>query len=178
MNKEVFPVENGEIKVVYGDITKIKADAIVNAANKYLSHGGGVALAIARAAAGNPDIYTRISQEECLKQIGRNYINHGEIVITPAMNLEKVGIKYVIHTVGPICRGKWDDDKADKLYKAYIGAMKKAEEMELKSIAFPLISAGIYGCPKEKSLEIFKKAAKDFLKNAKYVKEVIMVLRG
>ncbi|UZN23470.1 [protein ADP-ribosylglutamate] hydrolase [bacterium 3DAC] len=178
MKEEIIPTGNGQIKITYGDITKIKADAIVNAANKYLSHGGGVALAIARAAAGDPELYTRISQEECLKQIGRNYINHGEVVVTPAMNLEKFGIKYVIHTVGPICRGTWDDDKADKLYKAYIGAMKKADELGLKSIAFPLISAGIYGCPKEKSLETFKKAAEDFLKNSKHVKEVIMVLRG
>jgi len=179
MEDNIIYLDNEKcIKIIYGDITNISVDAIVNAANKHLQHGGGVAYAIAKAAAGNANVYSKISKEECIKQLGKDFIEHGEVVVTPAMNLEKVGIKYVIHTVGPICNGKWDEDKADKLYKAYIGAMQKADELKLRSIAFPLISAGIYGCPREKSLEIFKKAARDFLKTANHVKEVIMVLRG
>ncbi len=177
--EEKIEVSNDKkIIITYGDITKFTADAIVNAANKYLSHGGGVALAIARAAAGNPEKYTKLSQEECIKQMGKPYIDHGEVVVTPALNLERYGIKYVIHTVGPICGGKWDSDKEEKLKRAYLGALEKAEEMGLSSVAFPLISAGIYRCPPEKSLEIFKQAAGEFLKTSKHVKEVIMVLRG
>ncbi len=178
--REEIVVVSGDKKIIitYGDITKFPADAIVNAANKYLSHGGGVALAIARSAAGDPEKYTRLSQEECIKQVGKPYIDHGEVVVTPAMNLERYGIKYVIHTVGPICGGKWDTDKEDKLKKAYLGAMKKADELKLSSVAFPLISAGIYRCPREKSLEIFKQTAREFLKTSKHVKNVIMVLRG
>ncbi len=177
--EETITVSDGKkIIITYGDITKFTADAIVNAANKQLSHGGGVALAIARAAAGNPEKYTKLSQKECIKQVGKPYIDHGEVVITPSMNLERYGIKYVIHTVGPICGGKWDNDKEEKLKKAYLGAMRKAEEMGLSSVAFPLISAGIYRCPPEKSLEIFKQTAKEFLKTSRHVKDIIMVLRG
>lgn len=179
MKDDIICLDNDKcIKIIYGDIINTSADVIVNAANKHLQHGGGVAYAIAKAAAGNANKYSEISKKECIKQLGKDFIDHGEVVVTPAMNLEKVGIKYVIHTVGPICNGKWDEDKTDKLYKAYTGAMQKADEMKLHSIAFPLISAGIYGCPREKSLEIFKKAARDFLETAKHVKEVIMVLRG
>ncbi len=178
MKEKTIMAGNGIVKVIYGDITKISADAIVNAANKHLSHGGGVALAIAKAAASDSNKYTKISQEACIKQLGKPYMEHGEVVVTPAMNLETVGIKYVIHTVGPICSGRWDTDKEEKLKLAYLGALKKAEELKLKSIAFPLISAGIYGCPKEKSLDIFLQVAQKFLETrAHNLREIIMVLR-
>ncbi len=164
------------VKLVQGDITKYPAEAIVNAANKYLEHGGGVALAIAKACVGDGAKYTEISKRAMKEQIGRGYIEHGEVVVTSAFNLEKIGIKYVIHTVGPICNGRWNDELREKLFKALIAPLKKAEELKLKSIAFPAVSAGIYGCPLERVVETFLDAVREFAKSAENVKEVALVL--
>lgn len=164
------------LKVAQGDITRFPAEAIVNAANKYLEHGGGVAYAIAKAAAGDVREYIRISKEAMKEQIGRDWIEHGEVVVTPAMKMEQYGIKYVIHTVGPYCGGKWDEDKKEKLKKAILGALRKAEELGVKSIAFPAISAGIYGCPFEEVVKTFAETVKEFSEEAKSVREVYLVL--
>ncbi|MFA4668774.1 [protein ADP-ribosylglutamate] hydrolase [Pyrococcus kukulkanii] len=164
------------MKVVKGDITKFRAEAIVNAANKYLEHGGGVAYAIAKAAAGDVYEYIRISKEEMKKQIGRDYIEHGEVVVTPPLRLAENGVKYVIHTVGPYCGGKWDEDKKNKLKLAILGALKKADELGVKTIAFPAISAGIYGCPLEEVVKTFKEVVDEFIKRSKSIKEVFLVL--
>jgi len=163
-------------KVVKGDITKFPVEAIVNAANKYLEHGGGVAYAIAKAAAGDVREYIKISKEAMREQIGREYIEHGEVVVTPAMKMEQHGIKYVIHTVGPYCGGKWDENKKEKLRKAILGALRKAEEIGVKSIAFPAISAGIYGCPFEEVVKTFVETVKEFSREARNVEEVYLVL--
>ncbi|MDK2913279.1 MAG: hypothetical protein PWQ79_194 [Thermococcaceae archaeon] len=165
-----------EFEVVKGDITRFPAEAIVNAANRYLEHGGGVAYAIAKAAAGDPGEYIRISKEAMREQLGKDHIEHGEVVVTPAMRLEKHGIRYVIHTVGPYCGGIWDEDKKEKLRKAILGALKKAEELGVKTIAFPAVSAGIYGCPLEKVVETFKEVVKEFGKEARSVEKVFLVL--
>jgi len=174
----VLEREIGDVsfKLAKGDITKCNAEAIVNAANKRLEHGGGVAYAIAKACAGNADEYTRISKKAMREQIGRDYINHGEVVVTPAMKLEDTGIKYVIHTVGPICSGKWNDDLERKLYLAFSGVFEKAEELGIKSIAFPAVSAGIYGCSLENVVETFLRVLDDFSKKVKNLKEVMLVI--
>lgn len=164
------------IEIVRGDITKFPAEAIVNAANRYLQHGGGVAYAIAKAAAGNVAEYIRISREAMREQLGKDSIEHGEVVVTPALRLEEYGIKYVIHTVGPYCGGIWDDDKKEKLKKAILGALKKADELGVKSVAFPAISAGIYGCPLEEVVRTFSEAVEEFSKEAESVKSVYLVL--
>jgi len=172
-------IEFGDLtlKLVHGDITRYPAEAIVNAANKYLEHGGGVALAIARAATdGKPEEYTRLSKEEMRRQIGRGYIEHGEVVITPALALERYGIKFVIHTVGPICGGSWNEELKEKLRKALMAPIRKAEEMKLRSIAFPAISAGIYGCPIEEVVKTFIEVIEEFSKNARELKEIALVL--
>lgn len=169
-------VGNLNVKLLQGDITRCDADAIVNAANKHLEHGGGVAYVIAKACAGDASEYTRISKEAMKEQIGRDYIDHGEVVVTPAMKLEESGIKYVIHTVGPICSGRWDESLKEKLYKAFIAPMKKANEMGLNSIAFPAVSAGIYGCPLEEVVKTFIDAVKDFSEENKSLKEVMLVI--
>ena len=163
-------------KLVRGDITKYPAEAIVNAANKYLEHGGGVALAIAKACVGSGEEFTRISKEEMKRQIGRSYIEHGEVVVTPAFNLEEVGVKFVIHTVGPICGGEWNEEFKKKLVKALRAPLDKAEELKLKSIAFPAVSAGIYGCPLEEVVKTLFEVVRDFAKSAESVKEVSLVL--
>ncbi len=163
-------------EVAKGDITKFQAEAIVNAANKYLEHGGGVAYAIAKAAAGNVREYIRISKEAMKEQLGKSSIEHGEVVVTPALNMERFGIKYVIHTVGPYCGGKWDEKKKEKLKKAILGALRKAEELNISSIAFPAISAGIYGCPFEEVVRTFRDTVEEFSKEAKSVERVYLVL--
>ncbi|MBO8175263.1 MAG: [protein ADP-ribosylglutamate] hydrolase [Thermococcus sp.] len=163
-------------KIAQGDITRFRAEAIVNAANKYLEHGGGVAYAIAKAAAGNVREYIRISKEAMREQIGRDWIEHGEVVVTPALRLEQHGIKYVIHTVGPYCGGRWDEDKKEKLKKAILGALRKVDELKVRSIAFPAISAGIYGCPFEEVVRTFLETVEEFSREAENVREVYLVL--
>ncbi len=127
------------IELIKGDITKIHADAIVNAANSSLLGGGGVDGAIHRA--GGSQIL-----EECIAIRNRQgKCNTGEAVVTSAGNLPA---KYVIHTVGPV----WNNDaeKSSKLLSdCYINSLKLAESLGVKTIAFPNISTGIYKFPKE-----------------------------
>ncbi|ASJ11392.1 [protein ADP-ribosylglutamate] hydrolase [Thermococcus thioreducens] len=163
-------------EIVRGDITRFPAEAIVNAANRYLEHGGGVAYAIAKAAAGNAREYIRISKEAMREQLGKGSIEHGEVVVTPAMRLEKYGIRYVIHTVGPYCGGRWDENKKEKLRKAILGALRKADELGIRSVAFPAISAGIYGCPLEGVVRTFKEVVEGFSTEAMSVERVYLVL--
>ncbi len=139
------------VKVVKGDITKEKTDAIVNAANKYLSHGGGVAGAIVRA--GGYAI-----QEESDKIVREHGpLETGEAVITTAGSLPS---KFVIHTVGPIY-GEGDEDA--KLRKAVLSVLKLATEKNLHSISIPAISCGIYGFPKKRGTKIIYETVKEFL---------------
>ena len=171
-----FRFGNLSFKIAQGDITRFPAEAIVNAANKYLEYGGGVVYAIAKAASGNVREYIRISKEAMREQLGKNSLEHGEVVVTPALRLEHYGIKYVIHTVGPYCGGRWDEDKREKLRKAILGALRKADELKVRSIAFPAISAGIYGCPLKEVVRTFLETVEDFSKETKNVREVYLVL--
>lgn len=138
------------LKIVRNDICEMKVDAIVNAANSALKMGGGVCGAIF-AAAGAEKL-----QAEC-DSIGR--CNVGEAVITAGHDLPA---KYIIHTVGPIWRGG-SFHEAELLYSCYINSLQLALEHKLKSIAFPLISSGIYGYPKDQALRIAIAAIGEFL---------------
>ncbi|OCA78983.1 O-acetyl-ADP-ribose deacetylase [Chryseobacterium contaminans] len=128
-----------KIEVIKGDITKIHAEVIVNAANSSLLGGGGVDGAIHRA--GGPRIL-----EEC--RVIRNRqgkCGTGEAVVTTAGNLPA---QYVIHTVGPVWNG--DEEKSSKLLSdCYRNSLQLAENLGIKTIAFPNISTGIYKFPKE-----------------------------
>lgn len=136
--------------VVYGDITKENTDAIVNAANTNLSHGGGVALAISLAA--GPELQKESDEVAPIKT--------GSAVITNGYNLKA---KYVIHTAGPIYSQHSKKEAEQLLRASYKNSLELAKEHNCKSIAFPLISAGIYGYPKIEAQKIAEEEIKDFL---------------
>ncbi|HGY54658.1 MAG TPA: macro domain-containing protein [Caldithrix abyssi] len=156
MPQKTLKTGNGVIHILQGDITEMKVDAIVNAANAQLILGGGVAGAIRRK--GGPTI-----QEECHK-IGGTYV--GGAVITGAGNLPA---RYVIHAVGPRM-GEGNED--EKLTNATRNSLKLAEEHGLHSIAFPAISTGIFGYPIDRCAKVMLNTAKEFLEQAQSVKEV------
>jgi O-acetyl-ADP-ribose deacetylase len=141
-----------KIELIKGDITKIKADAIVNAANSSLLGGGGVDGAIHRA--GGKQIL-----DECIEIRNRQgKCKTGEAVVTTAGNLPA---KYVIHTVGPVWNG--EEEKGSKLLaNCYKNSLKLAESLEVKTIAFPNISTGIYRFPKELAGKIAVDEVKKF----------------
>jgi len=137
------------LRLISGDITERTVDAIVNAANSALQHGGGVAGAIVRKGGG-------IIQEESDK-IG--YVPVGGAAITTGGKLKA---RYVIHTVGPMM-GEGDEDH--KLKRAINSVLALASEKKLRSISVPAISAGIFGFPKDRCARILVKETAAFLKN-------------
>jgi O-acetyl-ADP-ribose deacetylase (regulator of RNase III) len=157
-----FDYKGKTIRVVQGDITQIKVDAIVNAANSGLRGGGGVDGAIHRA--GGPTI-----MEECRKIGG---CPTGFAVITVAGNLSA---KHVIHAVGPVWYGG-KSGEADLLRKAYESSLNLADGHDLKSIALPSISTGVYGFPIEEAAPIAIKAVLRHLDGKTGLKEVQFVL--
>jgi len=153
------------IKVIHGDITKIRVDAIVNAANASLLGGGGVDGAIHRA--GGKSII-----EECIKiREKQGGCKVGAAVITTAGNLPA---KFVIHTVGPIWNGgKEGEDQL--LMNAYRNSLQLAIENNIETISFPNISTGVYNFPKERAANIALSTVFDYLSRDKIVKDVFFV---
>ena len=138
-------------EIMRHDITKVKVDAVVNAANTALQMGGGVCGAIFRAAGAQQ------LQQAC-NQIGS--CQTGDAVITPAFQLQA---KHVIHAVGPVWKGG-NDNEQQLLASCYRKALQLAIENGCESIAFPLISAGIYGYPKREALTVATNEIRAFLK--------------
>ncbi|TAE55351.1 MAG: O-acetyl-ADP-ribose deacetylase [Nostocales cyanobacterium] len=152
---------NQQIQTVQGDITELKVDAIVNAANKSLLGGGGVTGAIHRAAGSE-------LLQEC-RQL--NGCRTGEAKITKGYNLPA---KWVIHTVGPVWKnGNAGED--DLLASCYYQSLTLAEEYNIKSIAFPAISTGAYRFPVERATKIAISEVTNFLQNHSLPEKVIFV---
>ncbi len=153
-----------EVELVKGDITLLEADAIVNAANRYLKHGGGVAGAIVRR--GGREIQEE--SDEYVKKHGP--LDIGGVAVTGAGRLKA---RYVIHAVGPVYG---DKDGDEKLALAIRNSLKKADELGLKSVAMPAISTGIYGYPLEVCARIMKGELERFAKERRSLKKVIVCL--
>jgi O-acetyl-ADP-ribose deacetylase len=131
-----------KLQIVQGDITVETVDAIVNAANSQLQHGGGVAWAISRA--GGPKIQQE--SDEWIRRHGP--VSHAEPAYTSGGNMP---CRYVIHAVGPV----WGDGDEDNMLTAAVrGALWRADELKLNSLALPAISTGIFGFPKERAARI------------------------
>lgn len=150
------------VEIVRGDITRVAADAIVNAANGQLLPGGGVCGAIH--AAGGPTI-----AEECRAYVAAHGpVPPGHAAATAAGRLSA---RYVIHAVGPVWQGGGAGE-ADTLASAYRSSLTLAEELALESIAFPSISTGIYGFPVELAAPIALGAVREWLSDSSLPGEV------
>ncbi len=153
------------ISLVLGDITKLKVDAIVNAANSSLMGGGGVDGAIHRA--GGPNILA-----ECREIVTRQGLcATGQAVITTAGNLPA---GFIIHTVGPVWHGG-KDNEAELLEHAYLNSLKLAMKNGIETMAFPNISTGVYSFPKEKAAEIAIETVNRFLSENDQIRQVYFV---
>ena len=150
-------------QIIRNDITKVKADAIVNTANPKPVYGSGTDNAVYRAAGAEELLEER-------KKIG--VIKRGDAVATPAFKLDA---KYIIHTVGPV----WKDGKSgemDILRSCYRNSLKVAEQLGCQSVAFPLIAAGSYGFPKDAALNIAMSEISAFLMRTDSEIEIILVV--
>ncbi len=156
---------SSRITLLQGDITKLEVDAIVNAANSSLMGGGGVDGAIHRTGGS-------VILAECREIVARQgRCATGEAVITSGGNLPA---RYVIHTVGPIWRGG-NNKEPQLLQNAYLNSLNLAVENDVKTIAFPNISTGVYGYPKEKAAQIAIEAVKKYLENDSRISQVYFV---
>lgn len=152
LQEHIFP-SGQRLRVVKGDLTEERVDAIVNAANSHLQHGGGVAGVISRK--GGPQI-----QDESNRWVRENGpVSHSAPAYTSAGNLPS---KYIFHAVGPV----WGDGDEDiKLSQAVTGCLKLADQLRVSSIALPAISTGIFGFPKDRAAAVFYKAISDYFQD-------------
>lgn len=156
------------IRAEEGDITRVKADAIVNAANSRLAGGGGVDGAIHRAA--GPGLMAEL---DAIRQ-KTGGCEPGHAVVTKAGKLDA---QYIFHAVGPVYRGGHEGE-AETLASCYRECLMLAAERGLKTIAFPAISTGIYGYPMDEAARIAVREIRGFLERESSIEEVRMVLFG
>jgi O-acetyl-ADP-ribose deacetylase (regulator of RNase III) len=156
------------IELEQGDITTIRVDAIVNAANQALAGGGGVDGAIHRAA--GPVLMAELRERY-------RGCPTGSAVITGAGRLEEHGVRWVVHAVGPIWRGGGLGE-AELLRAAYERSLHLADQAGAQSVAFPAISAGIYGYPVDQAASIALASVRDGLARAHKIERAVFVLFG
>lgn len=161
-------INQTQITLAHGDVTRQPVDAIVNAANSSLLGGGGVDGAIHRA--GGPSILTECKRIRATTH--KDGCPPGEAVITGGGNLPA---RHVIHTVGPIWRGG-NKGEADTLASAYRNSLKLAVQNGLKSIAFPSISTGAFGYPIDEAARVALATIEQFLESDTSLEEVRFVL--
>jgi len=154
-------IGDNKLEIVLGDITEQKTEAIVNAANKELAPGGGVAGAVHKAAGEK-------LWEECRKLGG---CGTGKAKITKAYDLAS---SYVIHTVGPVYSGSEEDPKL--LADSYKNSLKLASENKIKSVSFPALSTGAFGYPKKEAASIAVEIISNYLASNNLPSRVKMVL--
>ena len=164
LEKTIRITPTTELEIRLGDLTQEHVDAIVNAANQHLSHGGGIAAAIVQAGGW----IIQKESDEWVKKHGP--VNHEKPACTSAGKLPST---FVIHAVGPVW-GEGDEDK--KLTDAVKGSLTLATELKLESIAFPAISTGIFGFPKERAAQIMVKSVFDFCSHPTTLKIIRFVL--
>lgn len=156
------------LRLEEGDITRVTADAIVNAANSALAGGGGVDGAIHRAA--GPSVMDEL--DGIRKKIGR--CDTGHAVVTKA---GKLRASYIFHAVGPVYQGG-EEGEAELLASCYRECLRLAAERDLKTVAFPAISTGIYGYPIDEAAAIAIREIRSFLDRQSSLTEVRIVLFG
>ncbi len=154
-----------KVEIVEGDITLLESDAIVNAANRFLKHGGGVAAAIVR----RGGIEIQEESDEYIRKHGP--LRTGEVAVTGAGKLKA---KFVIHAVGPV----YGEEGEEKLAEAIRNSLEAADRLKLKSLAMPAISTGVYGYPMEICARVMRKQLEEFSKKRKFVEKVTICLYG
>jgi putative ATPase len=150
-----FRYEDVSVEIVEDDITRQETDIIVNAANSYLRHGGGVAGAIVKAGG-----------EEIQKESDEYIEKYGSVPVSgvAVTGAGKLRARYIFHAVGPV----WGEGNEHvKLYNTVKNVLLKANELREKSISIPAISSGTFGFPKKDCAEIFLRAIKDYLISCK-----------
>jgi len=160
-------LEPAVLELVEGDITKVRVDVIVNAANSALAGGSGVDGAIHRAA--GPQLERELGALRGCPT--------GSAVVTGSGDLASRGIRKIVHAVGPIWKGGTAGEPA-LLESAYRKAFQLADESRARSVAFPAISAGVYGTPFPSVAEIGLRTVRDSLRTAASVERAVFVLYG
>jgi O-acetyl-ADP-ribose deacetylase (regulator of RNase III) len=155
-----------QVELVMGDITEMETDAIVNAANSQLAHGGGVAGAISRKGG------KTIQEESDTWVYAHGPVPVGFTAMTTGGNLK---VRYVIHAVGPRM-GEGDED--EKLKNVTLNSLKVAEKHEFKTIAFPAISTGIFGYPMNRCARIMLSNVIEYVQEGTKIEKIIFCLWG
>jgi len=155
------------LEITQGDITSLAVDAIVNAANRFLMHGGGVALAISRKGG------LAIQTESTVWVAKHGPLATGDAVMTSG---GKLPAKFVIHTPGPVWGDQPDNDSDAMLRRSIRNSLALADERGLKSVAFPAISTGIYGFPVDRAAKVILSDAASYLRGETKLERVVFCL--